>query len=268
MYSHLSSASRALLSQSRHRLITCWQLERADATIFRFTDHATPITFNANVFTPTRGIDASARERQAGVQVHNLEILGILESNTITHDDVRAGLYDNAKITEYWLDWRYPWAGAVITNVYWITALKYTSEGWEATLESVMRRLQRKRGSSYARSCRYELGDSQCTVTLATFTEVGTVTDVSSGSLDNRKTFIVTGPSASAGEYGLGFLTWVTGNNAGLTSQVKTHTTGPITIVLQLKAHFDIEVGDTGNLVAGCDKLSNEKTFYIPEGSL
>jgi uncharacterized phage protein (TIGR02218 family) len=256
MYSHLTAASRALLSQKWHRQATCWQLERADGTILRFTDNATPLVFNGSTFTPTAGLSASARERQAGAKVHNLEVQGVLASNAITHDDIRAGLYDNAQVTEYLIDWRYPWAGAIVTNVYWITGLRYTSEGWEASLESVMRRLQRVRGSTYRRSCRYELGSTDCGVTLATYTEAATVTDVSGAGLDARRTFLVAGPAEAAGFYDLGYIEWLTGANAGLVSQVKAFTAGPLKVVVQLKTPFALEVGDTGNLVAGCDKLS------------
>jgi uncharacterized phage protein (TIGR02218 family) len=256
VYSDSSAAAQALIAGRTHRLATCWKIERTDGTTLRFTDHDAALEFGGETYTPAGGVSASARRRSAGLGAQNLEVLGALDSAAITHDDLRAGRYRDAKVTESLVDWRYPWAGAVATNVYWIARVEYTGEQWEASVESIARRLQSKVGGAYTRSCRHRLGSAACGVTLSSYTDSGVVSAVSGGGLDDRRVFQATGPAGAAGYYDLGYVEWLTGSNAGLTHQVKTHTVSPITLALQLRSPFAIQVGDTFDIVAGCDKLA------------
>jgi uncharacterized phage protein (TIGR02218 family) len=238
------------------RLATCWKIERTDSTTLRFTDHDAALDVGGATYTPAGGVSASARQKSGGIKTQNLEVLGALDSAAITHDDLRAGRYRDSVVTEMLVDWRYPWLGALATNIYRITRVRYTGERWEATIESIAKYLSADVGGTCTRACHYRLGVSACGVTLASYTDSGVVSAVSGGGLDDRRIFQATGPAGAAGYYDLGYVEWLTGDNAGLVHQVKTHTVSPITIALQLRTPFAIQVGDTFNVIAGCDKLA------------
>ena len=241
------------LRQSRcFRFATCWKLERTDGTTYYFTDHDKPIVYDSNTYVPTGGFSASARQLNNNLKNQNLDLRGVLSSTKITDTDLKAGKYQDAKITEYVLDWKYPWAGTFFTAVYWITSTRWTGEMWQATVEGISHWLQQSVGKIYTRTCRHELGDSLCQVTLATYTESGkTVSQIDT----TDRIFRTTGLTDADDYYNYGYVTWLTGNNAGLTHEIKDYTNSNNIIELQLETPNTIQVGDTFDIVSGCDKL-------------
>lgn len=75
---------------------------------------------------------------------------------------------------------------------------------------------------------------------------VGTVS-----SSANRRTIVATGITVAGDYFGEGFLTFLTGDNAGDTRRVKTDN-GTGTLTLHLSAFDDIAVGDTFEVIVGC----------------
>lgn len=240
---------RSLLEARTLRRSSLWKIEREDGADFHFTDHDVEIEYGGDTYAPAGGFDASARQRQTGLKTQNLEIVGMLSSGAITEDDLRDGRYRNAKATETLVDWRYPWVGALAVNVYWIVEVAFTGETWTAKLEGIQRHLLPRVGEVFSRNCRYDLGDARCTVSLGPLTAAGTVSGVTS----QRNTFNASGITATANYYDYGKLTWTSGDNDGLSFDVKLHSGA--SVELQLDCPNDVQVGDTFNIIAGCDKL-------------
>lgn len=239
----------SLNTNRTHRFSTCWQIERANGTIFRFTDHDSALELNGNTFTPAGGFDASARQSRAHLEPANLDFVGMISASALTEDDLRAGLYREAKITEYLVDWRYPWLGVFIENTYWINESQFTGEHWEAKVKGLARFLEPKVGKVYNRTCNHTLGDSNCQVVLGPLTASGTV----SGIVTARRIF--QSDLGQANDYfNYGLLTWTSGINNGLTTEIHDFATVDGTVQLAIEAPFDIEVNDTFSAIRGCDK--------------
>jgi len=248
----LDANIEALLEQRTHRFASCWEIERTDGTIFRFTDHDKELTVDGDAYAPTGGFSASAIQAGANLQDQNRELLGVLDAAAITHDDLRAGLYREAKVTQMLVDWRYPWAGAITTMVYWLAEIRFSGEQWEARVEGLTRWLNPKVGDLYSRTCQHVVGDSRCGVTLSSYKESGTVAAITT----QRRVFTVSGLTKADGYFTFGLLTWTSGSNDGLEHEVKLHDVGGSTaITLQLPTPYDIGVADGFDISAGCDKL-------------
>jgi hypothetical protein len=98
---------------------------------------------------------------------------------------------------------------------------------------------------------------------------VGTVT----ASAD-RRTIAATGITVAADYFGEGFVTFLTGDNAGDTRRVRSDN-GTGALVLHLGAYDDIGVGDTFEALVGCrhrrvedcitkhDNASNSRTLTL-----
>ncbi len=69
----------------------------------------------------------------------------------------------------------------------------------------------------------------------------------------NRRTIVATGITVVSDYFGEGFITFLTGGNAGDTRRVKTDS-GAGTLTLHLAAFDNIGVGDTFEIVVGCRK--------------
>jgi uncharacterized phage protein (TIGR02218 family) len=70
------------------------------------------------------------------------------------------------------------------------------------------------------------------------------------GTISNEGT--VTPLGAESGYFDFGKLTWLTGNNADLSMEVKAYQPGQITLALPMP--YEVQAGDTYSLIAGCDK--------------
>ena len=65
-------------------LATCWRIARRDGMQHYFTDHDRDITVDGHQYSARTGIVPSAVTSQAGLAVDNLELEGLLDSETIT----------------------------------------------------------------------------------------------------------------------------------------------------------------------------------------
>lgn len=98
--------------------------------------------------------------------------------------------------------------------------------------------------------CRHVLFNPNCTLNQAGYTDDYTV---AAGS--TQLTVLTTSPllhSGDASYYTQGVLTWLTGENEGLTATVKAQASSSVT--LMAAALLAVEPGDTFSLSAGCDK--------------
>lgn len=266
----LNVAAESLRTNQVHRFATLWMIERVDGTIFRFTDHDAEITDEeGNTYEPAGGFDATARERVTGTEKSpNLEVVGIVNSDAITEADLRAGHYRHAQVNEWLIDWRYPWLGRTARHEYRIMETKFSTNGWEAQLQGKARQLRQAAGRIAQRRCPYDLGQpitadgpgltGGCGVTLASFTVSGTVTDIEGVPVGNslgKRAFSDTGlASTSDNWYRHGVLTWTSGDNNGLSFEVQGYTDSSRRVLLWLETPELIQVGDTFDMYAGCDK--------------
>jgi uncharacterized phage protein (TIGR02218 family) len=243
-------AIEALLGRETLCLATLWKVERTDGVIFRFTDHDCNIVFEENTYTPAGGFDASARQIKSSLDLENVDIDGVISDDAITHADLKSGLYQDAKITETLIDWRYPWLGAIVLRYYWLIELTFTGEVWNAKLEGITRWLTPKTGRLYTRNCRFKGGDSDCKASLTS--ESGTIYDVSSTGYNARRTFLVDGPTAADGYYDYGYMVI-----DGRTIEIASYLTDGDhkKIILSLPSPIKLTVSTAFDIFEGCDGL-------------
>ena len=261
----LTSPLKDSLATSAHYHCNCWALEREDGFTLAFTDHNSDITLGGYgyLFKTSGGWAQSARQRQTTLEDENLELVGVFESDSITDADLYAGRYNQCKILHFFVDWRVPEYGPISKSTYSISSVTFTGENWEAAIVGLTGQLKPKIGNIHSRNCSFLLGDSAtCGVDLGALSfygvRVATVIDAA-GALDplNRANFTAYNsdlPTTAEDWFNLGVLTWVTGNNAGVTSEVQNYIQSNRRFALQLSVPFVIQVGDTFDLSPGCDK--------------
>lgn len=242
---------RSLLVNGTHRFASCWKIERTDGIVLRFTDHNQNLTVDGEVYEPLAGSFASSRQRSEGTSPQNMDIRGSLTSATITEEDLRLGKYREAKVTDFTVDWQYPFAGKFRLSVYYIENTTFDGEVWYASIAGLKVRLTQVIGDLYERKCRFQLYDSNCTVNPAAYTFSGTVATVVSA---NR--IITSGLTNITGFFDDGLLTWTSGANNGLAFDVKRSVVTSGRVELQIRTPQVIVPGDTFSIRAGCNKLS------------
>jgi uncharacterized phage protein (TIGR02218 family) len=234
-------------------LCHCWKLARADGSVLGFTDHDRDLAFDGVTFEAAAGFTASALESTSGLAVDNLDILGALVSERLSESDLSAGLFDDAQIEI----WRVNWAAAdqrVLLRKGNLGEVSRGTTGFTAELRGLAHRLNQPTGRLYQYACDADLGDRACGLDLddAALKGAGVVTEAA----ENR---IVTASGLddfAEGWFERGRLRFTSGANAGAALEVKLHAKTPAGALLELWQAMprDIAPGDAFEVTAGCDK--------------
>lgn len=239
---------QAFLDAGETTMVHCWKVTRNDGVVQGFTEHDCDLTFGAVIYQASSGFTASQIEASLGLSVDNLSAEGVLTSESINEDDLASGLYDDAAVELYWVNFENVAQRLLLAKGY-IGQVSRGEIAFTAELRSLTQRLQQKTGRSYQRTCDAILGDKRCKVALSSFTSSGAVAAVS----ENRNLSVTGLSNNTDGFYSLGVVTFTSGGNNGLRFEVKSHSVN--SIVLWERPPFPIAVNDTFSVVAGCDKL-------------
>ncbi|MEJ2118220.1 MAG: DUF2163 domain-containing protein, partial [Alphaproteobacteria bacterium] len=89
-------------------LCWCWRLARADGAVYGFTDHDRDLAFAGTTFEAASGFTASDIAQSVGLSVDNLDASGALSSNALTEDELSKGLFDDARVEIWRVNWVSP----------------------------------------------------------------------------------------------------------------------------------------------------------------
>lgn len=258
-------------------LSTGWRIERTDGTILAFTDHDKDIEYDGVVYDAETGITRSAIKSKMDLSVDNLDVQGLLSSDKISADDIRAGLYNGAEIYVFLINWNDTSQGIIRMRRGLLGQITLQNEIYVAELQGLAQLLSNEILELYTPECQADFGDTRCGFDTSVFLQSSEVLSVT----DARRSFTVQ-ESIGSGSPGIDFslsglpgynykygrLEWTSGLNNGVVQEVKAVSTGTAALTLYLKAPFTIQAGDTFEITAGCDKrfvtckfFSNQKNF-------
>ena len=98
----------AHLERGATTLCHCWKLLRRDGAAFGFTDHDRDLAFGGTIFAARTGLEAAEATAELGFAVGGGEVSGALVSAGITEDDLAAGLFDDASVETWLVNWADP----------------------------------------------------------------------------------------------------------------------------------------------------------------
>ena len=233
-------------------LAWCWRLTRRDGTVLGFTDHDRDLAFDATTFAAATGFTATEIKDAVGLSVDNLEVESALSSASLNEDDLAAGLFDDAAIEIWRVNWQ-DTGERVLMRTGSIGEVRRADSAFTAEVRGLAHYLQQPKGRLFQYACDADLGDARCTVDLTNpaFRGTGAVTTASS-----LRLFAASGLGSYAGDwFTRGLLTFTSGANAGRAQEVRRHIAGsPVTLELWQPFAHAIEPGDTFFVTAGCDK--------------
>ncbi|MEI9887048.1 MAG: DUF2163 domain-containing protein [Rhizomicrobium sp.] len=245
----LPAGMQAHLDSGTTTLCWCWKIVRRDGVAQGFTDHDAPVVFDALTYAAVTGFTASEVQSSLGLSVDNLTVLGALNAASLNEADLAGGLYDDAQVEIWRVNWAAP-AQRVLMRKGNLGEVRRGRSAFQAEVRGLAHRLNQPRGRVFAYSCDADLGDARCAkdISSAAFTASGTVI----AAADNRR-FTVSGLGAYAsGWFGGGKLRFTTGANAGRAMEVKRHATGSIALWQAMSE--TVAPGDGFTVGAGCDK--------------
>lgn len=235
-------------------LCWCWKIARRDGTTLGFTNHDRDLAFGGVTYEASTGFLGTEIESQLGMSVDNMDVYGAVDSVKISEDDIEAGLFDNADIEVYLVNWSNV-AQRVIMKKGNLGEVRRGKTMFQTEVRGISSQLQQVKGRIYQYSCDALLGDGRCAksgLSSSTYTGTGTVAGG-----NGYSSIIATGLSGYASQwFSRGKATFTSGANNGIVREVKAHfnADGVVTVSLWEPLPFELNNGDTFTILAGCDK--------------
>lgn len=227
------------------------KITRTDAEVYGWTSADRDATIDAVIYESAPGLSVASFASSAGLAVDNSELTVLADDTIITRADILAGRWNNAAYLLFKYDWTDVSAGEEVISAGFLGELHPRSGAYVAELRALQQYLQQPVGAASTKTCRARLGDAMCMVDLGGWTETGTITGVTS-----KQVFTDSSRTEADDYFGEGILTWTAGLNTGLSQKVKTYASD--TFTLSLPMIFDVQIGDTYSVIAGCRKRLDE----------
>lgn len=240
------------------RFSQCWVITRTDGEVFGFTSHDQPIPFRGVVCKPCDSLNPSATEAATELgAVGNMELSGIISDAGLNEFDLYAGKFDGAFVEVWEISWD-PSDGETPKRIAAGTtgSVSQGRDGFRTEVQGIGAKLQQQALTQVVTAaCRWTFGDSRCTKDLAALTVGGVVTGIDPNR--ERRVFadsaLVSSPGFGDNYFALGVVTFTSGPNIGLSSEVKEYDEATGTFVLWQAMPLPIESGHTFDAVPGCD---------------
>jgi len=245
----LPSGLQAHLDGGATTLCWCWKLTRRDAVVQGFTDHDRPLAFYGVTYDAVSGFTASEVQSSLGLAVDNLTLAGALSSATLNEDDLAAGLYDNAVIEIWRVNWN-DVSQRVLMRAGSLGEVTRNGNAFQAEIRGLAQALNQPVGRAFGHLCDADLGDARCTVAV-------TASSGAVAAASDARRFTATGLGTFATDYFTGGkLTFTSGANAGRAMEVKRHALsgGIVSIELWQAMSEAVAPGDAFTVTPGCDK--------------
>ncbi|MCP4243952.1 MAG: DUF2163 domain-containing protein [bacterium] len=249
----LSSELQEHLDSGATTLSWCWRLTRSDGVVFGFTDHDRDLEFDGTVFESEAGLIPSELRDGSDLSVDAQDAEGVLTSDKINETDIFDGLWDNAEVEVYRVNWQ-DVSQRFLRRRGNVGQIRRGRVSFIAEVRSLAHALNQPVGRTYMPTCDVELGSAKCGINLSdpAFRGDGVVSGLRAG-----RTYLASGLGAFANAFfDHGVIEWITGANAGRRSQVSRHVVedGVAQLTILDEPVRSIEAGDAFRVTAGCDK--------------
>src|SRR5690606_5496294 len=193
---------------------------RRDGVQIGFTDHDRDLTFDGTTFEAAAGFTATEMKHSVGLGVDDLEVESALTSDRLSEDDLAAGLYDDARVEIFRVNWSDP-AQRVLMRAGSLGEVSRSGASFRAEVRGIAHYLQQPNGRLFQFTCDADLGDHRCKVDIGSSIYRGTGTIAA---VLTARTFEVTGLESYAdGWFSRGLLTFVSGANAEHSMRSEEH---------------------------------------------
>ncbi|MEO0730045.1 MAG: DUF2163 domain-containing protein [Pseudomonadota bacterium] len=231
----------------------CWRITRRDGVMFGFTDHDRDLEFDGTTFEADTGMTAGELKSSLGLSVDNVEVDGAMTSDQLSDADLSAGLFDNASIEVFRVNWT-DVNQRLLMRSGSLGEVRRADNAFTVEVRGLAHHLQQPRGRLYQYTCDAVLGDAKCGINLS---QAPFAASVTVDAIRDAHTVSVVGAETYAdGWFARGMATVTSGDASGTRHEIKVHrsTAAGTDITFWSEPVTPLSVGDTVNLTAGCDK--------------
>jgi len=231
-----------------------WKITRTDGVVFGFTSFDSDIEAFGITFKSCASLQDSASESSADSgSTGSVELTGLISDDAITDADLYSGVFDDAYVECWVISWgsgndaQAPFR----VGAGWMGTITRGQDSYVAEVLGPKARLQQNAlVDFYQPGCRWQFGDSNCTVNK-TALQVENVECTGSATR-----FIIYFPNQAVPTqtalWNGGYIVWTSGQNAGQSCQTETVDWEAGVMSLWDPAPFVPAPGDTFTVVPGC----------------
>lgn len=254
------------------------RVETKDGTVYGFTDLDFDIVYDDGdgsvTYKAENGFTHSRQQAAADTSVDNSELAGIVSDTGITMQQIRAGLFDYARVRIYRINYESLSDGHEIIAVGTAGETRFSDSGFRVEFRSLTQQLKQPLSPAYSITCRARFGskaigandiDSNGAVSFEELHPCGMDFTWFGGSVDSvgastRTTFTDTGLNQVDGFFNPGVVEWLTGSNAGAQMEVDdfNNNSNGQSVRLALPMPYAIQVGDTFRIRQDCTKVHDD----------
>lgn len=166
------------LSRSLARLATCMRIERSDGNVYGFTTNTKQLTIDGVVYEPAYSLNPTDIASGSNLDTDDVEAEGLLDSETITEDDLRAGRWDYAEFRLFQVNWADLSQGTKKDRSGHLGKVTANRQTFVAELLGELEAYAIGLGKKTQPACRTSLGTAECGVTPVEVTgTIGTADD-------------------------------------------------------------------------------------------
>lgn len=231
-------------------LAQVWTITRTDGEVLRFTSLDRDLTFRGEVYEACNSLTPSASESVAELgAAGSITLDGLLASGAVSFFDLHAGRFDGADV-EAWL---VPWQGIDRARMLLkgtFGKVEYSENTFSVDVMGDGAKLaQTPLVRPLSPECAWIFGDANCGKDLGPLTVTGTV-DAGTG----QRGFVDAARAETAGYFSRGEVTFTSGDNDGITAEIKEHQAGGV-FTLWPRLPYPVAVGDEYEMTPGCTNL-------------
>lgn len=249
--------------------VYCVRVEAVDGSIFRFASYPHDLTMsNGAVYRSDLGYEPTDMVMETTARGSIFDLAGFFDAAGISRDQLNAGVLDGARVYAFATSWATPVEDEEELLLAFFGKAHIRDGKYAIECMGALDALTQSVGNTFGPLCTHILFDetldgdiistdrSRCTgprsapdgPVLADYKETGTITSVTSA-----KVFADSSRAEAVGYFDYGSIKFTSGDNAGLRSiKIKKHTASG-TIELYHAPHYAVQVGDSYEMVPGCD---------------
>jgi len=237
------------LQQSATTVARCILIIRSfDGEMFGFTTHDRPLNIGGVIFEPTASFVQKDIASNLNLDTDNTEAEALLDSDTLTEEDLRAGKWDFSPYRIFQVNWADLTMGDKKDSIGHLAKVTVNRQSFVAELLGLMEALGTSIGEITSPNCRAMLGDQRCKFDTAPYTFAGTVDSAD----PDMYTFIDAARGEEEGYFAEGIIWFESGLLDGLAYDIKSFTAGGV-FITKTPLAYDA-TGCDYSVVVGCDK--------------
>jgi uncharacterized phage protein (TIGR02218 family) len=248
------------------------RVETKDGTVYGFTDLDADVVYDDGdgsvTYRAENGFTPSRQQASADMAVDNSELAGIVSDTGITMQQIRAGLFDFARVRIYRVNYMDLSQGHEIIATGTAGETRFSDTGFRVEFRSLTQQTKQPISPAYSITCRARHGSMPIGTGDGSFEEAhpcgkafvwhsSTITGLGSNA---KRIFIASGLAQTGDYFSPGVVKITSGPNAGEEMEVDSYDGATKTITLALPLAYALTATTTFDIRQDCNKVARDET--------